>query len=318
MTNHKMNKPLQSWPLVKTRQFSFSKWRTGIGWLALAYALTGVLIVLLTSCVRATVQPEPAPGTAVTSDKDGMVIVYVPEGTFIMGSTPDDFMVDADELPQHQVYLDAFWIDQTEVTNAMFATFLNVTGIQKREEKNWLNLNVTDPKIGQEGEQWVPKAGYENHPVVNVTWYGAEAYCKWAGRRLPTEAEWEKAARGTDGQLYPWGNDDPTCDLTNYDNWCWVRHTTPVGSYPEGQSPYGALDMSGNVWELVADFYAADYYANSPERNPTGPVTGEAHVVRGGSFIMHEINVRAARRADYLPNSSSSNVGFRCAFSAND
>jgi formylglycine-generating enzyme required for sulfatase activity len=278
----------------------------------LALLFTVTLISLFTSCRQAKL----APGATSLADKDGMVTVYVPAGDFVMGSVEDDFMVTADELPQHRVYLDAFWIDQTEVTNAMFAAFLNEVGNQEDGGNAWMNVHITDPKIVQEGELWQPKAGYENHPVVQVTWYGAQAYCDWAGRRLPTEAEWEKAARGTEGQTYPWGDADPTCDLTNYDGWCWVRHTTPVGSYPEGQSPYGALDMSGNVWELVADYYAADYYADSPERNPTGPATGELHVARGGSFYMHQVNVRAAIRASYVPASSSTNVGFRCALSA--
>ncbi|MCB9421366.1 MAG: SUMF1/EgtB/PvdO family nonheme iron enzyme [Ardenticatenaceae bacterium] len=254
-----------------------------------------------------------------TSAKDGMVMLYVPAGDFIMGSNKDDYLAKPDEFPQHQVYLDALWIDQTEVTNAMFAAFLNEAGNQQVDGKTWLNLRVTDPKIVQADGLWQPQAGYENHPVINVTWHGAQAYCEWAGRRLPTEAEWEKAARGTEGSLYPWGDDAPTCELTNYDGAeCTLRHTMPVGSYPEGQSPYGALDMSGNVWEMVSDYYAADYYADSPGSNPTGPIEGESHVVRGSSFYVHQYDVRSARRGESLSTSSGSTVGFRCALLADD
>jgi len=251
-----------------------------------------------------------------TSAKDDMVILYVPAGNFSMGSTADDHFAFPDEFPQHQVYLDAFWIDQTEVSNAMFAAFLNEAGNQETDDKTWLNLRATDPKIVQEAGLWQPQAGYENHPVVNVTWHGAQAYCDWAERRLLTEAEWEKAARGTEGNLYPWGDGKPTCELTNYDGGdCPLRHTMPVGSYPKGQSPYGALDMSGNVWEFVADYYASDYYVNSPENNPTGPESGDSHVVRGSSFYVHQFDVRSARRGKSPSTSSSPYVGFRCALS---
>ena len=258
----------------------------------------------------------PAAGEAMTSPKDGMVVLYVPAGEFTMGSTEDEALAKTHEFPQHQVYLDAFWIDQTEVTNAMFAQFLNEVGNQEGGGRAWLNVPRTDPQLKLVDGVWSPKPGFENYPAAELTWYGAEAYCKWAGRRLPTEAEWEKAARGTDAQIYPWGNDDPTCELTNYDFFCWVRHSVSVGSYPEGQSPYGALDMSGNMMEVVADYYAADYYEQSPDRNPIGPATGEFRVAKGGSFFMHEIDVRSARRANVLPTGSGPAVGFRCALPA--
>ncbi len=267
----------------------------------------------LSSCQQ---QPTPASGEAMTSPKDGMITLYVPAGEFTMGSTEDDSMAKDHEFPQHQVYLDAFWIDQTEVTNAMFSNFLNEVGNQNEDGSAWINTIGHYSTIRQEETLWIPEDGYENHPVANITWYAAEAYCEWAGRRLPTEAEWEKAARGTDGNIYPWGNDEPTCEITNYDYYCWVRHSKPVGSYPNGQSPYGALDMSGNAWEMVADYYAADYYMNSPQSNPTGPTTGDSRVVRGGSFHIHEYDVRTTRRSKVLPTGSGAAVGFRCALSA--
>ncbi len=300
-------------------QTSFHKAGPRISWFIRSFTLISLLIIALPSCRQTGIQSNPAPGTTMTSAKDGMVRLYVPAGNFMMGSDKDDRMAGPDEFPQHQVYLDAFWIDQTEVTNAMFAAFLNEAGNQEVDGKTWLNMHVTDPKIIQEAGLWQPQAGFENHPVVNVTWDGAQAYCEWAGRRLPTEAEWEKAARGTEGAMYPWGDGAPACELTNFDGAdCTLRHTTPAGSYPKGQSPYGALDMSGNVWELVADYYAADYYVNSPKNNPTGPVEGESHAVRGGSLYVHAYDVRSARRADALPTSSGSYVGFRCALSADD
>lgn len=304
-----MKPTLQILFMLQSEQIAFHKSGSRIGWLV----FFGLLIIALPSCR----QSPPAPGTMMTSAKDNMAMLYVPAGNFIMGSDKDDYLAKINEFPQHQIYLDAFWIDQTEVTNAMFAAFLNEAGNQEVDGKTWLNLRVTDPKIVQEEGLLQPQAGFENHPVVNVTWYGAQAYCEWAGRRLPTEAEWEKAARGTEGSLYPWGDNDPTCELTNYDSGdCLLRHSMPVGSYPNGKSPYGALDMSGNVWEMVFDYYAADYYTNSPEKNPTGPIIGESYTVRGGSFFAHSFDVRPARRAESPPASSGPYIGFRCALSA--
>ena len=188
-----MKPTLQILFMLQSEQIAFHKSGSRIGWLV----FFGLLIIALPSCR----QSPPAPGTMMTSAKDNMAMLYVPAGNFIMGSDKDDYLAKINEFPQHQIYLDAFWIDQTEVTNAMFAAFLNEAGNQEVDGKTWLNLRVTDPKIVQEEGLLQPQAGFENHPVVNVTWYGAQAYCEWAGRRLPTEAEWEKAARGTEGSL---------------------------------------------------------------------------------------------------------------------
>lgn len=279
--------------------------------------MIGIVMLSLAACQPSNQQPSPAAGTKMASTQDGMLLVYVPAGNFIMGSAEGDYLASSDEFPQHQVYLDAFWIDQTEVTNALFAEFLNELDYQEKDTRSWLNMRVNDPIIVQTADRWLPQAGLEDHPVVNVTWDGAQAYCDWAGRRLPTEAEWEKAARGTEAGLYPWGDEAPSCERTNYDGWeCVTRHTVPVGSYPQGQSPYGALDMSGNVWELVADYYAPDYYAISPDANPTGPNAGTSHVVRGSSFYPHQYDVRSARRGQSPSTNSSATIGFRCALSA--
>jgi formylglycine-generating enzyme required for sulfatase activity len=277
---------------------------------------------------RATATPTPMP--TLISEKDGMVLLPVPAGPFLMGSvnieqraedrdeSQERPFVDAflhagdDERPQHTVILDAFWIDQTEVTNAMYASFLNQMGNQVESGATWLDHKALQVLIQQDGEEWKPVAGYANHPVAEVTWYGARAYCEWAGRRLPTEAEWEKAARGKTGQLYPWGNEQPTCELANLDWACYLRVPTEVGSYPAGISPYGALDMGGNVWEWVADWYSEEYYATSPAFNPQGPESGDSKVIRGGSWHPHQYDVRAANRAKNRPTSSGRDVGFRC------
>jgi formylglycine-generating enzyme required for sulfatase activity len=250
-------------------------------------------------------------------------MIFVPAGTFIMGSTDEDIARWNEEYrqlygledwfrweaPQHEVYLDAFFIDLTEVTNAQFAKFLNAIGNQEEGGSKW--LSETHARIHQSDGKWKPDGGYADHPVVQVTWYGANAYCQWRGARLPTEAEWEKAARGADDARFrPWGNDDPTCDLANFDE-C-VGDTRPVGSYPAGASPYGALDMVGNVWEWVADWYDQRYYANSPHDNPPGG-DGKYKVLRGGSFEAGKHSVRVARRHSNDPANSYQGDGFRCA-----
>lgn len=267
-----------------------------------------------TSAPSPTATVALAGGATQVSDQDGMLLVYVPAGEFVLGSRPDDIGADEDEFPQRTIYLDAFWIDQTEVTNAMYAAFLNETGGHITGEPAWLNSVKETVQIIEDGGQWLPIVGLENHPVVEVTWYGAEAYCTWAGRRLPTEAEWEKAARGSDGRTYPWG-EEIDCSKALYGN-CPESHTIPVGSLPGGASPYGTLDMAGNVWEWVADWYTPDAYAKIPDTNPTGPETGTVHVVRGGSFDYNAKHNRATDRRNDGPANSSYDYGFRCVMNA--
>ena len=248
-----------------------------------------------------------------TSPKDNMPLVYVPAGEFLMGSTDQDPGADVDEKPQHTVTLDAFWIGQTEVTNAMFAAFLNEMGNQVEERASWLNAAAEDVAILQNQDgAWLPRGGYEDHPVTFVTWYAARAYCSWAGGRLPTEAEWEKAARGSDGRIFPWGN-EIDCTKANYLD-CHLAGSLPVGSRPAGASPYNVLDMTGNVWEWVSDWHAAETYASSPTENPSGPETGLARVVRGGSWLFDAKHARAANRRSDGPLITKPDYGFRCAF----
>lgn len=243
------------------------------------------------------------------SPKDGMELVFVPSGEFEMGSNEWN----EDEKPVHTVYLDAYWIDKYEVTNTQYAIFLNEVGNQMEGGVTWLDASDEDVRIYQFGGEWLADSKYSNHPVVEVSWYGASAYCEWAGRRLPTEAEWEKAARGEDGRMYPWGNET---DSSLGDYYGKARGTKPIGSYPAGVSPYGALDMAGNVWEWVFDWYDETYYRNSPYKNPQGPTSESFHVLRGGAWGLGVIYLRSSFRYWHSPvDLSSYYVGFRCVFS---
>jgi len=246
----------------------------------------------------------------------------------------------ANQFPKHIVSLDGYWIDKTEVTNDMFSKFVTATTYITEVEKignGYVASDVTVYWVKVEGASWKTPhgpsssiSGLENHPVVQVTWNDADAYCKWADRRLPTDAEWEKAARGIDMRIYPWGDSEPTGDLANFPDISlykeikleWLNNgiddgfafTAPVGSYPKGASPYRILDMAGNVWEWVSDF-AGEYNAeNYPSHNPTGPASGEYHIIRGGSWDMYYGDAAVNRQAD-LSNGRSASLGFRCAYS---
>ncbi|HZU87085.1 MAG TPA: formylglycine-generating enzyme family protein [Anaerolineaceae bacterium] len=273
--------------------------------------------------------PAEQPGAVESRLADGMVMAYVPEGEFSMGSSSGG----ANEQPLHTVYLDAFWIDSTEVTNAMFTLFIEATGYQTDAEGQggaWIYDGAGWSETP--GADWQhPRGpgsdltGLEDHPVVNVSWNDAAAYCAWAGVRLPTEGEWEKAARGLDDRTYPWGDQSPAGDLLNFAdinlNVDWAsasvddgyQFTAPVGSYPAGASPYGALDMAGNVWEWVNDWYSPTYYAVSPASNPAGPATGTSRVLRGGSWNHDGANLHSSLRLWNDPAAAIDNFGFRCA-----
>jgi len=194
----------------------------------------------------------------------------------------------------------------------MFAKFLNSEGAQPDVVSAWLDVGDKDLHIQYIGDSWQVDPGYENHPVIEVKWFGADAYCEWrgGGTRLPTEAEWEKAARGTTDNLYAWGN-EIDCSLANYGE-C-VGTAIEVGSFPANASPYGALDMTGNIMEWVADRYSEDYYESTPASNPLGPDSGQDRVVRGGSWDGHtEDQVRITYRLHLPPNDSKDDAGFRC------
>ncbi len=270
-------------------------------------------------------------------EKDGMVQVYVPAGEFLMGSTEADSAATTDEKPQHKTYLDAFWIDRNEVTNVQFAAFAKAASYLTDAEKAGTGLvfNASTKDLANvAGADWRrPRGpssntvGLENHPVVQVSWNDASSYCEWAGRRLPTEAEWEKAARGGDGGKYPWGNGGVAGNLLNFADsnldagWAdkgtndGYQFTAPVGCYQAGASPYGALDMAGNVSELVADWADGKYYVGSPEQNPTGPASGTFRVLRGGGWFYSKERARAAYRDGIKPDKASDGIGFRCSSS---
>jgi serine/threonine-protein kinase len=250
-----------------------------------------------------TAQPTLGPGAPRVREIDGMMQVYVPAGEFDRGSTGY-----SDEQPIHAVYLDAFWLDQTEVTNAQYAQCVAAGDC----EASGLADNAT--------------YNGANYPVVGVSWYDAVAYCAWAGGRLPTEAEWEYVARGPEGLVYPWGNDFE-CSRGNFDDETVLDdyvvpggagcdgydRGAPVGSFPEGASWINAYDLSGNVWEWVADWYDSGYYARSPRENPGGPSSGEFRVLRGGTWSDGVGVVRAANRSGSTPTRADGILGFRCA-----
>ena len=232
-----------------------------------------------------------------------MEFVRVPAGAFLMGSdSNNDKQAETDEQPQHKVTLAEYLIGKYPVTNRQYQAFTQATG--RKPPKHWENGKVP--------------AGKEDHPAAYVNWQDASDFCEWAGKksgrqvRLPSEAEWEKAARAVAGRIYPWGEQAPDAQRCNFNHN--VKDTTPVGKYnPQGNSPYNCVDMAGNVWEWVVDWYAEDFYKNSPDNNPDGPSSGRYRVLKGGSWINSNGYLRSAFRYDLDPSYTSYVIGFRCA-----
>jgi len=221
----------------------------------------------------------------------------IPAGEFWMGV--DGPLGLEDERPRHKVRLDAYAMDLYEVTTGRYAGFLATTG--REPPWQWESVNLQ-----HDG----------NRPVIGVDWLDAEAYCRWAGKRLPTEAEWERAARGTDERRYPWGNQDPTTKLANFAlgaRFSYSQVLMPVGHFEDGKSPTGLYDMAGNVWEWIADWYGADYFEQSPERNPTGPAEGTFKVLRGGAWSELPKYLLTYGRFKLPPTTRNAYTGFRCA-----
>jgi formylglycine-generating enzyme required for sulfatase activity len=292
---------------------------------------------LFIEVAQPTETPSPSPGPSATQTgtptrvptsafRQDVPMRFVPRGSFLMGS--DNAM---SSIPVHTVYLDAFFIDKYEVTNVFYRACV----IEHICEPARQNGSSTRPSYYDSTE-------FNDFPVVYVDWTMAEAYCEWRGGRLPTEAEWEKTARGTDGRTYPWG-EGIDCTRANYDKnissggqvgcpvdtpaslgkfsshdlrrmlGVTVGDTTRVGSYESGQSPYGAYDMIGNVTEWVADWYSQTYYQNPATENPTGPESGQYRVLRGGWFGSFEGELQAGGRGMYEPSEANDSMGFRCA-----
>ncbi|MBW1972525.1 MAG: SUMF1/EgtB/PvdO family nonheme iron enzyme, partial [Deltaproteobacteria bacterium] len=283
-------------PQVKrTKIVKKAKKKKGKGWLLVAGAVVLLLVLAVGFLFISKNKFFPLTG------KMGSM-VKIPAGEFLMGSNSGL----KDELPVHKVMVDKFFIDKYEVTNQDFCKFLNAKGNQKKGGVYWINLDINDRIIYKKGK-FIPKKGYENHPVVAVSWYGAKAYATWAGKRLPTEAEWEKAARGgMIGKRFPWG-DNIDKGKANYLS----DDTSPVGSYPP--NGYGLYDMAGNVWEWCNDWYQSDYYKHSPYKNPQGPNSGTFKVMRGGSWGGGKEFITVSRRGWSFPETTNIGIGFRCA-----
>lgn len=269
-----------------------------------------------TDTPRPIATPTLVIGSSKISPIDGAVMMYVPAGEFLMGGGDADKEARDNEKPQRTVYLDAFWIDKYEVTNALYKKCVSAGKCQP-----------PNPTKSYTRDAYYGNSQYDNYPVIYVSWDSANTFCSWANKKLPTEAQWEKVASWDDAKkekrIYPWGNAfDGTrvnfCDSNCQFDWKdknvndGYADTSPVGNYASGASFYGVVDMAGNVWEWVADWYDANYYKNSPSRNPTGASSGNVRVVRGGSWHFNADYVRAANRLIRYPGYLDGNLGFRC------
>lgn len=278
--------------------------RTGHRKLIAFGIMMGVLIIV---CCIATASAQlerfrQLKKGAETLKGDEAPMAAIPEGEFWMGR--DGMEALEDERPRHKVWLDSYSIDIYEVTTSRYARFLAASG----RTPPWMWETV---KLEIHGDR----------PVIGMDWEDADAYCQWAGRRLPTEAEWEKAARGTDERLYPWGNQVPTAALANFalgSRFSYSQALMPVGHYQNVKSPYGLYDMAGNVWEWVQDWYEGRYYERSAERNPQGPEHGQFKVLRGGSWSELPKYLLTYGRFKLPPKTRNSYTGFRCAQSRDE
>ncbi len=275
----------------------------------------GLVVLMSVSGLDAADMPTANNATAASVDtrkgKDGAPMILIPAGPFLMGS--NDGL--PNERPEHTVTLSAYYIDQFEVTAGRYQKFIE--SAKRHVPPTW------DDEAAQ---------ALSDYPAVGMSWTDAVAYCKWAGRRLPTEAEWEKAARGTDGRRYPWGHMQPFVDIANYNRGLWVSEAVtlvPVNSGLEGmsvrhglkeggKSSYGLFHMAGNAAEWVADWYDREYYQKSPDKNPTGSATGEKRVIRGGSWADLPIALRVTARFSAEPDFEDRTIGFRCAMDAGE
>ena len=238
---------------------------------------------------------------------DGAPMALIPEGPFPMGVPKGARDGGVDERPNHEVFVDSFYMDIYEVTNGRYLKFVT-------ETNHRIPQHPTDPSRGLWKGNMMPES-VTDLPVINVDWFDAETYCRWAGKRLPTEAEWEKAAKGPNDWRFAWGDVEPTIEHANFNQLAWRGEATlvQVGIYEKGKSPYGIYDVAGNVWEWVSDWYQADYYQHSPTRNPQGPETGKYKAVRSSGWQGETPQMRVFTRIKSLPTDRNNSTGFRCA-----
>ncbi len=263
-----------------------------------------IMMTILAAC------DQPSPSSDAPA---GMLLI--PGGEFIMGT--DSEQVNPDQRPAHTVDLDAFYIDQHEVTNAQYEEFILAGGYKNKKfwtQEGWDFIQkhqIEAPlKYGQNSVSTEP-----DQPVIGVSWYEAVAYATWAGKRLPTEAEWEKAARGTDQRIYPWGNE---MDFSKLNYFPHVTKILAIGSFPQGASPYGVMDMAGSLGEWTADWYGEVYYAQIPGKNPKGPNQGQYRVLRGGGWDSIRLQLQCTYRYYDKEDRRTYNIGFRCAKDASN
>jgi iron(II)-dependent oxidoreductase len=268
---------------------------------ALALPAVWPLVFLFVSMAA---QPLPGAGDREAAEE----MIRIPGGPFLMGS--DDGP--EDERPRHRVDVPAFSIDRTPVTNRDFAAFLNSHGIQGPRGEKYYDAGDSDARIHRRGDKWAADPGFENHPVVEASWHGALAYCRGLHKRLPTEAEWEKAARGTDARKYPWGNEPPDSSRAQFQaGW---HGTRAVGSFPGGASPFGVLDMAGNAWEWVSSAYVS--YPYNPNDGREDLLREQIRGTRGGGQDSAPDELTATNRGLHVSRNFRSghhNIGFRCA-----
>ena len=264
-----------------------------------------VLVLLSNDLTRAAGISESSVRTPAGTEH---LLVFVPEGPFTMGLDDGE----KDESPAHVVYLDGFFLDKHEVTNSQYLAFISSRPTKLAlPDSVLLAFDDSDLQIRRTGKEYELKSTTEGRrPIVEVTWEGARAYCEWSGGRLPSEAEWEKGARGADGRSYPWGG-GISRERANYKGL--FSQPVEVGHSQDGASPYGALDMAGNVWEWVADWYDSSYYGRAPDRNPTGPASGTFRTIKGGAWGTEAAFLRSSYRYGIAPDWSDDSIGFRCA-----
>jgi len=266
----------------------------------------GILLIMAPLIGIGIVQAAGSLAPTLTG-KDGAPMALIPEGPYPMGVPKAARDGGFDERPNHEVFVDSFYMDIYEVTNGRYLQFVTETGHRVPQ-------HPTDASKGLWKGNMMPES-VTDLPVINVDWFDAKAYCHWAGKRLPTEAEWEKAAKGPNDWRFAWGDVEPTTEHANFNQLAWRGEATlvQVGIYEKGKSPYGIYDVAGNVWEWVSDWYQVDYYQQSPTHNPKGPETGKYKAVRSSGWQGETPQMRVFTRIKSLPTDRNNSTGFRCA-----